>query len=347
MSLVLFGVGLLVTAAGFVTIGFGIPINAFSLGNTLIIAGTTGVVGGLLLIGLAAAVRQLKRVGDALGSRAGDALSGRAMARPAAVAEDAPLLRVPPTAGRTPPPKPVETAMPRPPEPHVPVTTTAAATRTATTTTEAAGPLDWLRPISTPSGEPPVAAEPAVMEVPDEAPLSPRAPQRPVFTPPSPLPPPVTSSPAEPKAWAPGRAEGAPEPMPRMDTKPPALAPRSEQVARMTPPAERPKEPGKETGRPAGKDAGLFDVVWPDARAKPMAAEPARREPEPMPSAPPREDRRAESSSERPVAILKSGVIDGMAYTLYADGSIEAELPQGTVRFASVDALRAHLEKSS
>jgi hypothetical protein len=39
-------------------------------------------------------------------------------------------------------------------------------------------------------------------------------------------------------------------------------------------------------------------------------------------------------------------VIDGMAYTLYADGSIEAELPQGTVKFASVDALRAHLENN-
>ena len=49
----------------------------------------------------------------------------------------------------------------------------------------------------------------------------------------------------------------------------------------------------------------------------------------------------------RAPAILKSGVIDGMPYTLYADGSIEAELPQGTVKFASVDALRAHLEKSA
>jgi len=34
-----------------------------------------------------------------------------------------------------------------------------------------------------------------------------------------------------------------------------------------------------------------------------------------------------------------------MPYTLYADGSIEADLPTGTVKFASVDALRAHLEK--
>jgi hypothetical protein len=66
-----------------------------------------------------------------------------------------------------------------------------------------------------------------------------------------------------------------------------------------------------------------------------------------------REARNAERRSEpapkpapeRGPAILKSGVIDGMPYTLYADGSIEAELPHGTVKFASVDALRAHLEK--
>jgi hypothetical protein len=35
-----------------------------------------------------------------------------------------------------------------------------------------------------------------------------------------------------------------------------------------------------------------------------------------------------------------------MAYTLYTDGSIEAQLPQGIVRFASIDELRAHLERN-
>jgi hypothetical protein len=49
----------------------------------------------------------------------------------------------------------------------------------------------------------------------------------------------------------------------------------------------------------------------------------------------------------RSVAILKSGVVDGMAYTLYADGSIEAQLPQGTVRFGSIAELRAHIENHS
>jgi hypothetical protein len=49
----------------------------------------------------------------------------------------------------------------------------------------------------------------------------------------------------------------------------------------------------------------------------------------------------------RSAAILKSGVVDGMAYTLYADGSIEAQLPQGTVRFGSIAELRAHIENSA
>jgi hypothetical protein len=76
-----------------------------------------------------------------------------------------------------------------------------------------------------------------------------------------------------------------------------------------------------------------------------------RMEPPAPPSmAPPRE--RIEpaaappAAEPRPIAILKSGVIDGMAYTLYTDGSIEAELPQGTMRFGSIEELRSHLEKA-
>jgi hypothetical protein len=76
--------------------------------------------------------------------------------------------------------------------------------------------------------------------------------------------------------------------------------------------------------------------------APPMMA--PRREEKPAERRP---DSSAKPAAERTPTILKSGVIDGMPYTLYADGSIEAELPQGTVKFASVDALRAHLEKHS
>jgi hypothetical protein len=48
-----------------------------------------------------------------------------------------------------------------------------------------------------------------------------------------------------------------------------------------------------------------------------------------------------------PVSILKSGVVDGMAYTLYSDGSIEAQLPQGMLRFGSITELRNHIEQSA
>jgi hypothetical protein len=48
-----------------------------------------------------------------------------------------------------------------------------------------------------------------------------------------------------------------------------------------------------------------------------------------------------------PVTILKSGVVDGMAYTLFSDGSIEAQLPQGKLRFGSITELRNHIEQSA
>ena len=45
------------------------------------------------------------------------------------------------------------------------------------------------------------------------------------------------------------------------------------------------------------------------------------------------------------VTVLKSGVVDGMAYSLYSDGSIEAQMPEGMMRFASIDELRVHLDQ--
>ena len=41
--------------------------------------------------------------------------------------------------------------------------------------------------------------------------------------------------------------------------------------------------------------------------------------------------------------VYRSGVIDGMAYTLFMDGSIQAELPQGTVKFGNIDDLQKYL----
>ncbi len=48
-----------------------------------------------------------------------------------------------------------------------------------------------------------------------------------------------------------------------------------------------------------------------------------------------------------PATVLKSGVIDGMAYTLYSDGSIDAELAEGTMKFGSIPELREYLNQHS
>jgi hypothetical protein len=53
----------------------------------------------------------------------------------------------------------------------------------------------------------------------------------------------------------------------------------------------------------------------------------------------------ARSDSAPQVTVLKSGVVDGMAYSLYSDGSIEAQMPEGMMRFASIDELRSHLDQ--
>jgi hypothetical protein len=47
-----------------------------------------------------------------------------------------------------------------------------------------------------------------------------------------------------------------------------------------------------------------------------------------------------------PLPVLKSGVIQETAYTLFTDGSIETQMPEGVRRFASIEEFLLHLEKS-
>ncbi|RAI37281.1 hypothetical protein CH341_29735 [Rhodoplanes roseus] len=95
------------------------------------------------------------------------------------------------------------------------------------------------------------------------------------------------------------------------------------------PPFERPEPPPR---RP---------VPPPLAPSRP---EPPRPEP-PRAAAPQPEPPAEEAPAE--VTVLKSGVIDGMGYTLYTDGSIDAAFEHGTLRFDSIDDLRRHLEQSN
>lgn len=97
-----------------------------------------------------------------------------------------------------------------------------------------------------------------------------------------------------------------------------------------------------------------FDDAWPkpDRMRPPEPTVASRRPPPRSPStfaevAPPPAPEPAPALEQAPVTVLKSGIVDGMAYSLYSDGSIEAQMPEGMMRFASIDELRAHLDQRS
>ena len=271
MAMILFIVGGVAVMIGAAAIAFGMPINEFSFGNTLIVSGTTIGSAGLVVIALAAAVAQLQRVAQAL-------------------AEHAPPVH-PAEAFEAPPPAhafPPKTRPVAPPEP--------------------------------PAFEPPAFEPPPPLRA-AELPPSLRNPEAP--------PPTVEEEVSLSPPFGNATRAGLGEPPP---PAPPASEPVFEAPWRPAPPP-----PPEVTGP-------NFEAMWPVRDARPAAAEPtAEFEP---PAPPPRAETPA-PPPPRSVAVLKSGVVDGMAYTLYVDGSIEAELSQGTLRFGSIDELRAYLEKKS
>ena len=292
MSILLLVIGAIAVMVGVGMVAFGIPINEFSFGNTLIVSGTTAATGGLIVIGLGAAIGQLHRIAEMLAART----PARA-ARPHETFEappEAPITAHP--AARVPfPPRqraePALSELPEPPEPHV----------APTAGMGEAPPAESFAPTLRNPEAPPLAVE-------DEVSLSPT----------------VNGS---------GATEQGREPVEPPKRPPPPPLP---------PPRELPST--------------NFDAMWPPEPKPPRG--PAGGEGPTMPRPPERPPREPAAPPEVPeppaagpqrttIAILKSGVVDGMAYTLYVDGSIEAELPQGTLRFASIEELRSHLEKNA
>ena len=101
-----------------------------------------------------------------------------------------------------------------------------------------------------------------------------------------------------------------------------------------------PTVPPVETAEPPAP----FNDAWPRAgRARP--GEPQRRVGRMPPTLAEANAGPAHAEDQPEVIVLKSGIVDGMAYSLYSDGSIEAEMPEGLMRFASIDELRAHLDQ--
>ncbi|WP_198964279.1 DUF308 domain-containing protein [Bradyrhizobium sp. Y36] len=127
------------------------------------------------------------------------------------------------------------------------------------------------------------------------------------------------------------RAEAKTTETPSLHPEPseaPDIPPASFDDAWPKPDRSRPPEPPATARRPMPPPRSPSTF----AEAAPLPAS----EPPPPPPAP---------AEQPPVTVLKSGVVDGMAYSLYSDGSIEAQMPEGMMRFASIDELRTHLDQ--
>jgi hypothetical protein len=110
----------------------------------------------------------------------------------------------------------------------------------------------------------------------------------------------------------------------------------------------RPRPPIVPPVETAEPQPASFDDAWPRAeRARPAEILPQRRSGRMPPTLAEANGGPALPEDQPEVTVLKSGVVDGMAYSLYSDGSIEAQMPEGMMRFASIDELRAHLDQRS
>lgn len=358
MPVFLFMLGILLTGVGLFLIGFSIPFRDFSLGNTLIVSGAISIAAGLILIGIGATLRELRKITKSLDAGALGSRPAAAATAPAARSAPPPPPLTPPT-----PPRPAAVKLPpvvntarnmRPeprldppvePEPPMPPAPTI-----ADITAERPGGLFASirkRSLATPQAVPregfgaASARGPKADPAPPEPPSGIGGPLPDADDDDHPLPPPTRNVHPERRAFHPEQEPVHPEGVPPRSPSLSALAARTAARLDLSRPPEPPNADAEHESdetepmfeRPASEPApekpsrNMFDSVWPtEGRAA------SERAPAPPPE-------------PKPPEILKSGVIDGMAYTLYTDGSIEAQLPQGTLRFTSIDDLRAHLER--
>ncbi len=311
--------GAVITAAGVVLVAASMPIPGHDFDATIITPGAVAIVGGLILIGLGLAVRGLSRIERVLAARA--ALQP---ARPQTAEAPSPLTSGPAAA---PAPLPSLAAVPLT-EPRInPADAPAAVDHDAATEDAALNR----------SGErfPALVRTDRLVEV--EA----------------------AGAPARQAAAV--RADGGmhetaelPAAKQAVGGLPGRTVTRFDRGGRVASRADRRRSfdafwPKRQTAQTTRSDELPHDIDGggPQSRVEPVLPI----APESTDAAPLGEQaQQMEDAGDRDVAVasvLKSGVVDGMAYTLYSDGSIEAQLPQGTLRFGSIAELRHHIEQSA
>jgi hypothetical protein len=310
--LLIAGIGFLL--AGLLGIVFGIPVKEFSFGNTLIISGSVAACTGMITLGLWVVVRELRNIARQLGESvpAGSFDGAKRQAVLSAALGGSGLT----------------------------------STGLASTRLESAGlskqPRNeggflFNRPAAADDGD--AKASPSPMPWREQAASRDRM---------------RGGAPAAPEG-----AEAASAAKPRRNlfassmrkereraqsrTSDPSLSDTHGRPVAAPPPFESdetpPAIPDDAWSNPARPPAAAAEATASRRSAPSTFAEPSAGNVERPPPAAPDEEQRP------PVMVLKSGVVDGMAYSLYSDGSIEAQMPEGMMRFASIDELRAHLDQ--
>ena len=310
MNVALLIAGIFAVVAGLLAVAFGYSIRDFSLGSTLITSGTIGVCSGMLLVGLYAVVLELKAIARRL---AGAGAASEVRVRPVL-----PPGLASPNGLSAPAPELAAAVRAEPPSP--------------------AG-LPWQAEAPVRPG----AEATAEAEVPPQPPTAQEPPRRRNLM--------FASSSRKERERAEAKAtESAPPQASPASPEPAATdAPHASfDDAWPKPDRARPPEPPA-ARRPPPPPPPPLDNAWPRSErsrsADPLLQRRAGRSPASSNEASAARQPPPEPAEDRPaVTVLKAGVVDGMAYSLYSDGSIEAQMPEGMMRFASIDELRAHLD---
>lgn len=296
--------GFIAVAAGVFGVGLGVPLRDTSFGAALLVAGSVAVTGGFILMGLAAAVRELRRVVQGFKAP----LSGMPRpVRPLERRDDGDRLegadrRVEPPQQRM--PVPVRAA----PADMIAAKFDGSDTRERW---RKPGPEEWLLR--------------AMAEIEQAQRRSDAAPE-----------------PIDYHSGGDMRRTSNSWPRPAIPVAP---DPAETEMRRMS----------------AASAEDIFDTIWssanctpeegPEQRAEPPSENGTRAAESKSPPLSPAQP--AAHASIRPVRvepraspILKSGLIQQMAYTLFTDGSIEAQMSEGALYFASIEEFRRHLEES-
>jgi hypothetical protein len=316
----LLSLGAVVAVVGAIIALPGLPFSGRDYDPSIITPGVVAVVGGFILIGLGLAVRALTRIEKAL--------AARPLPRP--VHEQARAA----APGEQPAAAPAR--VPFPPKPESRPQPALAAVAPSPVSEDAA--LERLREQFPTLGR--LENAPVVEET--DVSLLPKPPAR-VDEDVADANNTAAQEQAQPQAG--GAAPARTEPRLELHVRPASRAERPRNFDAYWPKRQRPAAGAGRSAQAAPAVVAVQPVAQPQPVDTVLPAEPTQfqfREPPPEP-------RLVVPAAEAPapISVLKSGVVDGMAYTLYSDGSIEAQLPQGTLRFGSITELRNHIEQSA